>query len=185
MRFAVALSIALALPFAAAAADDVQGRLDGKARDCVAANAAEVARTESNLSAAVDFLVNDLCARDIEVAGKYRLNRKVLDLLILQQQPAKAVFPAAAIAQTPAKPTDGPVKSPAVDERTQKAQAKAAALELARISPDTGEIEGLPAPYSMITEVANLVLGVRAPTPPSEIRAFAARAVLTARQATR
>jgi hypothetical protein len=184
MRLFAALAIAIAFPAAAAAADDAQGRLDSKARDCVAASAPEVARVESNLSAAVDFLVNDLCARDIEVAGKYRLNRKVLDLLIMQQKPAKAVIPAAAT-MPPSKPADGPVKVPAADDKAQKAQAKTAALEAARISPETGEIEGLPAPYSMITDIANLVLGVRAPAAPADIRAFAARAVLAARQATR
>jgi hypothetical protein len=192
MKLAVALALVLTCPVTALAADDALARLDAKAEACISTSAAEVAKAEPNLSAATDFLVNDLCARDIETAAKYRLSRKVLDLLIKQQKSTMAMIPPTTVAAVaaPAKPTAGAASPvPVVDDKAAKAaeakQTKLAGLEAARINAETGELEGLPAPYSMITDLANLVLGMRAPAPTADIKAFAARAVLSARQATR
>lgn len=189
MKFAVALVLALAAPALAAAADeDVQARLDSQAQACIASNAAEVVKAEANLSSAVDFLTSDLCALPIQVAEKYRLNRKVLDILIRQQKSTMAMIPAAApAAAAPAKPADG--AAPAAAEKAQKAaaakEAKLAGLEAARIDPESGELVGLPSPYSMISDLANLVLGARTTPPSARLKAFAAHAVLSAREATR
>lgn len=188
MKFAAAFAIALFCPALALAADeDVQARLDGQAQACIASNAAEVVRAEPNLSSAVEFLTNDLCARNIEVAEKYRLNRKVLDILIRQQKSTMAMVPAvsAAAAAAPAKPDGADNVAAKTAQKTAAKEAKLAGLEAARISPETGELEGLPSPYSMITDLANLVLGARTPQASAKLKAFAAHAVLEAREAKR
>jgi hypothetical protein len=187
MKFVVAISLILALPAMAVAADeDVQARLDSQAQSCIASNAIEVVRAEPNLSSAVEFLTNDLCARAIEVAEKYRLNRKVLDILIRQQKATMAMMPSPppqAVAPTPMAGGSAPVATDRMQKAAAAKEAKLAGLEAARISPETGELEGLPSPYSMITDLANLVLNARAPPASAKLKAFAAHAVLAAREA--
>lgn len=187
MRFVVVLALAIACPvLAVAAEEDVQARLDSQAQACIASNAAEVVKAEPNLSSAVDFLTNDLCALPIQVAEKYRLNRKVLDILIRQQKSTMAMIPTAApTAAAPPKPADS-AAAPAADKAQKAAaakEAKLAGLEAARIDPESGELVGLPSPYSMISDLANLVLGARTTPPSAKLKAFAAHAVLAAREA--
>ncbi|HEY1414946.1 MAG TPA: hypothetical protein VGF42_03580 [Caulobacteraceae bacterium] len=192
MKFIAILALALVFPALGLAADDeAQSRLDAQAQSCVTSNVAEVVRAEPNLSSAVDFLTNDLCAHAIEVAEKYRLNRKVLDILIRQQKTTMATM-AAAIpppqSPLPTKAADGSPVAPQAADKAQKAtakDAKLAALDAARINPETGELEGLPAPYSMMTDLANLVLGARASQASAKLKAFAAHAVLAARESMR
>lgn len=194
MKFVAALALGLAVPALAFAADeDVQARLDGQAQACIASNSAEVVKAEPNLSSAVEFLTNDLCALPIQVAEKYRLNRRVLDVLIRQQKSTMSMIPTAAVtaaapaAAAPTSTADG-AASPAADKAQKSAaakEAKLAGLEATRIDPETGELVGLPSPYSMISDLANLVLGARTTPPSAKLKAFAAHAVLAAREATR
>ncbi|MGH7022246.1 MAG: hypothetical protein ACREEB_01500, partial [Caulobacteraceae bacterium] len=86
MRPAGLFALAFACPTLALAAGDAQDRLDARAEACITAGAPAVVKANADLSSAVEFLTNDLCARDIEVAQKYGLNRRLLESQIENQK---------------------------------------------------------------------------------------------------
>ena len=206
MKLLAALALAIAGP--ALAADDAQQRLDARAEACITAGAPAVVRIEPNLSAAVDFLTNDLCAREIEVAQRYRSNRALLDVMIETQKStvetartsAKEAAEAPATAQRPTvasvgRPTDppAPVVTNPMGEMNNKnlttQEDKLAKLEAGRVDPETGEFIGVPKDsnngLAMVQTFLAPFTSTRLSQAPAAVRAFAARAVLAAREATR
>ncbi|HEY2176948.1 MAG TPA: hypothetical protein VGH15_00070 [Caulobacteraceae bacterium] len=189
-----ALCAALTLAAGGAAAQEAQTRLAAKAEACIAGHAAEVARAEPNLAAAVDVLVGDLCAPEIELVQRYEASSRMLGLLRSQQQ--TSVQRTTAPPPVPAEPPgvqvvqpQGAAPSPAVaamaamrERERQSQEAKLAELQQARVSPETGEIEGLPPSQAGMFSVVSLALDQLRPNrSPARYRAAAARAVLSAR----
>ncbi|HEY1879595.1 MAG TPA: hypothetical protein VGG68_06665 [Caulobacteraceae bacterium] len=205
MKFLVALALAIAGP--ALAADDVQQNLDAKAEACITAGAPEVARIEPNLSSAVDFLTNDLCAREIEVAQKFRTNRSLLDMMIETQRSTVETArtsandaPAMIAAQRPTDASVRPVRPVApsmppnpmgdFNKKTLATQEeKLAKVEAARVDPQTGELVGVPKDasggWAMVQTFLAPFTSSRLTQAPAALRAFAARAILGARETTR
>jgi hypothetical protein len=199
---------ALVIAGPAFAADDAQQRLDTRAEACVTAGAPAVVRIEPNLSAAVDFLTSDLCAREIEVAQKYRSNRGLLDMMIETQRSTvetartsvkDAVDVPASIAARrpvgsvgPVRPTSPltPVMANPMGDFNKKnlttQEDKLAKLEAGRVDPETGEFVGVPKDsnngLAMVQTFLAPLTSTRLSQAPAAFRAFAARAVLAARE---
>ena len=191
MKFAISAALGAVFILAAteAAAQEAQSRLAAKAEACIADHAAEVARAEPNLASAVDLLVNDLCAPDIELDQRYQASAKLLALIKSQQKSsmAKTAAPAPAVSVVghPAALTT-PQATSATSEiaarQQQTREAKQAELDQARVSPETGEIEGLPAAQAGLFPIISLVFEqLQHNHSPARYRAAAARDVLAAR----
>jgi hypothetical protein len=148
---------------AAAMADPAIARINARAEACITANAADVERAEPNLSSAVDFLLNDLCALPVAVNQRYRQSVELLG--VYRGSP-----------QMFAPDEDADPKLAAKLNATAKKQMDAYAH--ATISEETGEII-LPAGTQNLAMLT--VMAQTQPTP--ELRAFAAKALLDARHA--
>jgi hypothetical protein len=150
-------------PASADSAEPAADTLKLRALACYRDRAAEVARADANLSDAVTFLVSDLCAAQTTAYRKYLINA-----------PLAAQFQAVGvIGGAPAGPAAGPMHTQ-VDPKT------AARWKSVTIDPDTGELRGPPEDLAALNELANAT--IRGPIPP-ELTAFAAQALLAARQA--
>jgi hypothetical protein len=207
MKFVTVLALAIA--GSALAADDAQQRLDARAEACITAGAPAVIRIEPNLSAAVDFLTSDLCAREIEIAQKYRSNRGLLDVMIETQRSTvetartsvkEAVDVQASIAaQRPPVVPVGPVRpttpasviaNPMGDfnkKNLATQEDKLSKLEAGRVDPETGEFIGVPKDsnngLALVQTFLAPLTSTRLSQAPAAFRAFAAHAVLAAREA--
>lgn len=198
--------VALVIAGPAFAADDAQQRLDTRAEACITAGAPAVVRIEPNLSAAVDFLTSDLCAREIEVAQKYRSNRGLLDMMIETQRstvetartsvkdavdvPAMVQRPPASVGR-PTTAAPAPVLANPMGDLNKKnlttQEDKLAKLEAGRVDPETGEFVGVPKDsnngLAMVQTFLAPFTSTRLSQAPAAFRAFAARTVLAAREA--
>ncbi len=204
MKFVAVLVLAFAGP--AFAADDVQQRLDAKSEACITAGAPAVVRIEPNLSSAVDFLTSDLCAREIEVAQKYRSNRGLLDMMIETQRstvetarkaseegPAEPALSNRVVPATAPGRGAAPMAVPPMGDFNKKnlttQEDKLAKLEAGRVDPETGEFVGVPKDsnngLAMVQTFLAPFTSTRLSQAPAAVRAFAARVVLAAREATR
>jgi hypothetical protein len=190
MKMAISAALGAALSLAAGTAAAQEAGLAARADACIAGHAAEVARAEANLASAVDLLVNDLCAPEIELAQRYEASTRVLGLLQGQQKSMMEKM-AAAPAPTPAaghpapgapSPQVAPAMASMQAQHNQAQEAKMAELEKARVSPETGEIVGLPASQAGMFSLVSLVFEqLQHNHSPPRYRAAAARAMLAAR----
>ena len=162
MKIAVVTLYTIILGPAALAAppDPIKVGFTTKLEACIANHAAEVERSESSLPSAVEFLLKDLCANEIEAYNRY--NQSVLTVGMARLPEDQQVL---------------------VKEGLSQAQADSmakgrAALARATINPNTGAIEGISdmdLPYEV---------GFIDPSSvPAKFRAVAAHAVLAAREA--
>jgi hypothetical protein len=189
--------LTLASPALAEIADVGRTQVDAKVDACIAAHATQVERAETSLTSGVDFLINDVCGQEVEIAVKYVTNQSVLSQQIKQlnqsldsqeSQPAPPplmIRPVAG-AQGAAGPKPATTSPPvATFDRSKFIAAqrkKLQNLQQSWVDPETGEIQG-PAqnPNQATNDMMSLMFG-RAP-PPARYRASAARALLAAREA--
>jgi hypothetical protein len=136
--------------------------LAGKAEACIRARAGEVSHYARSMSDAVSFLVEDLCARQVDVFGRYRQSESWLASLKSGQATG-----------------DRQGDEDGVADAAFAARQKAA-LEATRIDPDTGEL--VPPPGGNGAVVVEVLSGIGA-RQDGRFRAVAAEAVLAARQA--
>ena len=189
----------LASPVLAEIADAGRAQVDARVNACIAAHAGEVERAEPSLAAAVDFLVNDLCATEVDIAVKYSTNESLLSQQIktmnlsLDAQEAQAAPPALPIQPGTGGATRGAIApkpgttSPAVtgfdhSKFIADQRKKLQDLEKAWVDPETGDIQGpFQNPYQATNDLMSMMFGRT--TTPARFRASAAHAVLAAREA--
>jgi hypothetical protein len=175
MLFAAAISASASLMAAGipAVADEGFVRVHAAAEACVTQNAAKVESSDSSLRDAVQFLVADLCVQEIALVVSYKAN---LDLLnVLKRSSTRYQYDSSS--------------SRLENARAREAFAKRRkAIEEAYIDSMTGEIKmdeaAAEAPFQEGGLHEVVVTASRTEiSPPNDIRALAARAILNARAA--
>lgn len=154
-------------------ANESFARVHAVAEACITQNAAKVESSDASLTDAVQFLVADLCVREIASVVSYKANFDLLN--VLKRSSTRYQY--------------DPSSSRLENARAREAFAKRRkAIEEAYVDPTTGEIKideaAAAAPFQEGGLHEVVVTASRTEiSPPNDIRALAARAILNARAA--
>ena len=159
----------------ALSADAAATRLTAAMETCLKSNASSVDQAEPSLFDGANFLIMELCAREVATRQSYLNNTKLLDEL---RQSANA-------------PVDDRFSRTAEDKlQLEKARADTiAAYAVAFVDPITGELVTPQKPPRSFTSLDPAMTQIftrtmdQAGIAPADVRAFAARALLDARMA--
>jgi hypothetical protein len=105
MRIIIAAAIAAVCVVGVARADPAGDALSAKAEACIKSAAPEVSRMSADPTAAVGFLVNDLCAVEVQRAESYASNSRMLGEL-------QATMPPVALEKVSIDPVTGELRTP-------------------------------------------------------------------------